>query len=145
MKCPSCASMETKVIDSRTVNDGWAIRRRRSCEFCEKRFTTLERLVITDLVVMKRDNTKELYDQSKLRRALMVAFGKHHASLETINELIVQLENERSGSKEITSEQLWRDVLEALKWVNEFAYVRFASVFMKFNGIDDFRTMLEGE
>jgi transcriptional regulator NrdR family protein len=55
---------------------------------------------------MKRDNTKELYDQSKLRRALMVAFGKHHASLETINELIVQLENERSGSKEITSEQL---------------------------------------
>jgi transcriptional repressor NrdR len=55
------------------------------------------------------------------------------------------LENERSGSKEITSEQLWRDVLEALKWVNEFAYVRFASVFMKFNGIDDFRTMLEGE
>lgn len=106
MKCPICASMETKVIDSRTVNDGGAIRRRRSCEFCKKRFTTLERLVITDLVVVKRDNTKELYDQSKLKRALMVSFGKHHASLETINELIVQLENKRSGSKEITSEQL---------------------------------------
>lgn len=137
--------METKVIDSRTVNDGGAIRRRRSCEYCEKRFTTLERLVITDLVVMKRDDTKELYDQSKLKRALMVAFGKHHASLETINEIIVQLENKRSGSKEITSEQLWQDVLEALKWVNEFAYVRFASVFMRFGGIDDFRAMLEGK
>lgn len=145
MKCPACWSMETKVIDSRTVNKGAAIRRRRSCEFCEKRFTTLERLVITDLVVIKRDDTKELYDQSKLKRALMVAFGKHHASLEQINELIVQLENKRSGQKEITSEKLWKDVLLALKDVNEFAYVRFASVFMKFGGIEDFRKMLEGE
>lgn len=145
MKCPACGSMETKVIDSRTVNQWSAIRRRRLCEFCEKRFTTLERLVITDLVVLKKDDTKELYDQSKLKRALMVAFGKHHASLEQINELIVQLENNRSGQKEITSEQLWKDVLWALKGVNEFAYVRFASVFMKFDGIDDFRKMLEVE
>lgn len=142
MKCPACSSMETKVIDSRMVNEGSAIRRRRSCEFCAHRFTTLERLVITDLVVLKRDETKELYDRAKLKRALLIAFGKHHASLETINELILQLENKRSWSKEITSEDLGQDVLAALETVNEFAYVRFASVFMKFGGIDDFRRML---
>ena len=74
MKCPSCGNMETKVLDSRVVDDGRGIRRRRSCEYCEQRFSTMEKIVVTDLVIVKKDGSKELYDRDKLKKALVIAF-----------------------------------------------------------------------
>ena len=144
MKCPACGNMETKVIDSRAIEWWKAIRRRRSCDYCEHRYTTLEKLVVTDLVVKKKDGTKELYDRNKLRRALIVAFGKKHLSMEVVEDILAKLETQRAGKgKEISSQEVWESVLAALKNENEFAYVRFASVFMEFDTKEDFRKILE--
>ncbi len=143
MKCPACGNGETKVLDSRVIDDGKGIRRRRSCEYCEHRFTTFEKIAITDFLVIKKDGSKEVYDRDKLKRALIIAFGKKQVSLERIEELISGLETKRSAlSKEIPSTQIGADVLEALKQEDEVAYVRFASVFMDFSGIEDFNKFL---
>lgn len=143
MKCPSCEDMETKVIDSRNVDWGLAIRRRRVCEWCDKRFTTYEKIAVTDLFVTKRDGTKELYDRDKLKKALVIAYGKKNFSLEKIDDLISVLESRRSAHhKEISSKKIWSDVLEALKDDNDIAYIRFASVFMEFESGKDFLTLI---
>ncbi len=135
--------METKVIDSRAVEDGMGIRRRRSCEYCEHRFTSYEKVAVTDLFVIKRDGSKQMYDRDKLRKALIIAFGKNNLSLEKIEDIISKLENKRSGmGKEIKSEKIWEDVLHVLKAENDVAYVRFASVFMEFETLADFQEIL---
>lgn len=139
MKCASCGNLETKVIDSRVIDNWKWIRRRRSCEYCNHRFTTLEKLIVSDLIVIKKDWTRELYDRDKIKRSLVIAFGKKHLSMDKIEEIISNLEAQRSWkSKEITSEQIWKDILRVLKDTNEVAYVRFASVFMEFDWVDDF-------
>lgn len=144
MKCPKCNNMETKVIDSRVVEAWFWIRRRRSCEYCEHRFTTYEKVAVTDLIVSKRDGTKEMYDRDKLRRALVVSFWKKNLSLEKIDEIISQLENKRSGiGKEITSKKIGEDVLGTLRNENDVAYIRFASVFMEFETKKDFQAILD--
>ncbi len=144
MKCPACGNMETRVVDSRVVEDGKTIRRRRSCEYCEHRFSTSERVVVTDLIILKKDGSKELYDRDKLKRALIIAFGKKDFSLEKIESIILKLEAKRSGkTKEISSVQIGEDVLMALKEESEVAYVRFASVFMEFDGKADFKQILK--
>lgn len=144
MKCPACGNMETKVVDSRVVEDGKAIRRRRSCEYCEHRYSTSERVVVTDLVVFKKDWSKELYDKDKLKRALIIAFGKKDFSLEKIDDIISKLEAKWSWkAKEITSIKIGEDILMALKEESEVAYVRFASVFMEFDGKEDFKKILK--
>lgn len=136
--------METKVIDSRVVDDGRGIRRRRMCEYCEQRFSTMEKIVVTDLVVVKKDSTKELYDRDKLKRALVIAFGKKNISTEMIEDILINLESKRLGmGKEITSRKIGEDVLHVLKRQDEVAYLRFASVFMEFEGIDDFKKRVE--
>lgn len=99
---------------------------------------------MTDLVVIKKDGSKELYDQDKLKRALIIAFGKKNISTEQIDEIISRLEANWSGKiKEITSKQVGQDVLALLKNENEVAYVRFASVFMEFEGITDFEQIMK--
>lgn len=144
MKCPACGNMDTKVVDSRVIEWWKSIRRRRSCEYCEHRFTTLEKIVVTDLVVKKKDGSKELYDRDKLKRAFIIAFGKKHLSMDLVEDMLSKLETKRAGKgKEISSKQIGEDVLVALKDVNEFAYVRFASVFMEFDTKEDFRKILE--
>ena len=95
--------------------------------------------MVTDLLVLKKDWSKELYDRDKLKRALAIAFGKKHLSMDTVDEIVATLEAKRSGSyKEIESTQIWADVLAILKDMNEVAYVRFASVFREFDGLVDF-------
>ena len=144
MKCPACGNMETKVVDSRVVEDGKTIRRRRSCEYCEHRYSTSERVVVTDLIVYKKDWSKELYDKDKLKRALIIAFGKKDFSLEKIDDIISRLEAKWSWkTKEITSVKIGEDLLMALKEGSEVAYVRFASVFMEFDGKEDFKKILK--
>ena len=146
MKCPSCGNMETKVLDSRVVDDGRGIRRRRMCEYCEQRFSTMEKIVVTDLVVIKKDGTKELYDRDKLKKALIIAFGKKNISTELIEDIITNLEAKWLGlGKEITSRKIGEDVISVLKNEDEVAYLRFASVFMEFEGIEDFKKRVEKE
>ena len=92
MKCPTCGNADTKVVDSRIVEGGYAIRRRRECEYCEERFTTFERRGNTDLVVVKKDGTKEMYDRMKIKKALLLSFAKREMSNEAIEEMINHLE-----------------------------------------------------
>lgn len=107
MKCPKCQNMESKVVDSRMVEEGQVVRRRRECEFCSHRFTTFERMGIVDLVVIKKDGTKEMYDRTKLKRAVMLAFAKRAVHPEEIDKLISNLEIKRQAeSPEISSQKI---------------------------------------
>jgi len=136
--------METKVIDSRVIDDGRGIRRRRSCEYCEQRFSTMEKIVVTDLVIIKKDGSKELYDRDKLKRALVIAFGKKNISTELIEDILTNLEAKWLGmGKELSSKKIGEDMLHVLKAEDEVAYLRFASVFMEFEGIEDFKQRID--
>ncbi len=144
MKCPKCQSMETKVIDSRVIEDGQSIRRRRECEYCHHRFTTFERKWYTELVVIKKDGSKEMYDRQKLKKALLLSFAKRAIDKEQIENMINNLEAEWSSERnEITSKEIWDDVLRALKKIDPVAYVRFASVYKSFNSLQDFQKFIE--
>lgn len=144
MRCPKCSNLETKVVDSRVVEEWNSIRRRRECEYCNNRFTTFERISITDIVVIKKDGTSEIYDRMKLKRALMLAFAKRNISAEKIDEIVTTLETKWSGLwKEIKTTTIWDDVLEMIKDIDEVAYIRFASVYKNFNNLDDFKWVLK--
>lgn len=144
MKCPKCKNMETKVVDSRVIDDWQTIRRRRECEFCWNRFTTFERKWFTELVVIKKDWKKEVYDRQKLKRALLLAFAKREFSNEKIEEILNELENQRiSNWAEVSSKQIWDDILTALKQVDPIVYIRFASVYKSFDSLDDFKKFIE--
>jgi len=144
MKCPKCQNMDTKVIDSRVIEDGWTIRRRRECEFCKHRFTTFERRNSTELVVSKKNWTKEVYDRQKLKHALVLSFAKRKVQQDEIETLLNNLEMQRvSEWSEITSVKIWDDVLRVLKWVDPVAYVRFVSVYKSFKDIKDFKQFID--
>lgn len=141
MKCPKCSNYDTKVLDSRVVQDWNAIRRRRECEYCEHRFTTFERRWITDLVVIKKDGSRELYDRTKITKALLLAYAKRNIAIDKLEEIIAGLEVNRSAEGEIESTKIWEDILAALKTEDPVAYVRFASVYMNFNSLEDFQDL----
>ena len=143
MLCPKCSNVETKVVDSRTVENGHAIRRRRECEYCQHRFTTFERMGQTELMVSKRDGSKELYDRAKLKRAVMLSFAKRTTSLEEVDALLTNLEIARSAQwSEVTSQQIGEDMLRMLKELDIVAYVRFASVYKQFTNFKDFQEFI---
>lgn len=144
MQCPRCHYLETKVIDSRDIDSNQTIRRRRECLQCESRFTTFERVGFTELMVMKKDGTKELYDRDKLKRSIMLACAKRKkVTVEDVYSLISNLEIKwLEQGNEITSQQIGDDVIEQLKDLDFVAYMRFASVYKKFESIDDFRSLL---
>jgi transcriptional repressor NrdR len=143
MRCPKCKNMDTKVIDSRTIENGQAIKRRRECEFCNNRFTTFETRGTTELLIIKKDGTKEMYERQKIKRALMLAFAKRNIEKTMIENIINDLEYKRSNdSSEISSKQIGDDILEALKTADPIAYVRFASVYRSFDNLDDFKKLL---
>lgn len=144
MRCWKCKNADTKVIDSRIIDDWKTIRRRRECEFCNFRFTTFERVGITDLMVVKKDGTKQMYDRVKLKRAIMLAFAKiDDVANEKIDDLLNTLEiNWQTHWSEITSQQIWDDVLEMLKEDFPVPYVRFASVYKSFMGLKDFQKFI---
>ncbi len=136
--------METKVIDSRTIDEWQAIRRRRECEYCGHRFTTFEKKEVTELTVIKKDWTKEMYDRQKLKKAIILSFAKRKYNTEEISNMITNLENKRSQQgTEITSKKIGTDVLSAIKDIDLVAYVRFASVYNSFETTQDFQQLLE--
>ena len=143
MRCPKCKNMDTKVIDSRTIEEWQTIKRRRECEFCNNRFTTFERRGTTELLVVKKDGTKEMYERQKIKKALLLAFAKRNIDKTIIENIINELEYKRSADNtEISSKQIWEDILIALKTTDPIAYVRFASVYRAFENLDDFKELL---
>ena len=146
MRCPSCGNPESKVVDSRPSEDGTAIRRRRECLDCGRRFTTYERLGENPLIVTKRDGSSEAYDRQKLMRGLFMACAKRPITPEQISDLIDSIEAElRNASKtEIGSKELGDMVLVRLAKFDDVAYVRFASVYKDFQNIEEFAAALEG-
>lgn len=135
--------MDTKVIDSRTIEDGQTIKRRRECEFCNNRFTTFERRGTTELLVIKKDGTKEMYERQKIKKALLLAFAKRDIENTTLENIINELEYKRSSEgNEISSKEIWNDILDILKKTDPIAYVRFASVYRSFEDLNDFKQLL---
>ncbi len=144
MKCPKCQNMDTKVVDSRVIDDWQTIRRRRECEFCNNRFTTFERKGFTELMVVKKDGKKEMYDRQKLKKSLMLSFAKREFNNEKIENLLNSLENEWIAEwKEINSKKIWEDILVMLKEIDPVVYIRFASVYKSFDSVEDFKKFIE--
>ena len=143
MKCPKCQNIETKVIDSRVIDDWGTIKRRRECEFCGNRFTTFERREYTELVVIKKNGKKEIYDRQKIKRALLLAFAKREFDDEKIENILNDLENQRTSEwNEISSQKIWDDILTMLRWIDPVVYIRFASVYKDFDSLEDFRKFI---
>jgi len=146
MYCPACNHEDTKVIDSRLVEEGRVVRRRRECLECGHRFTTYERLNEKPLIIIKKDKSSEPFDRNKLLRGLMTATVKRNVPIGVLQDLIADIENElRSSNKsEVSSMMLGDMVLERLRDIDDLAYIRFASVYKDFKSIDEFAAAIKG-
>lgn len=151
MKCPQCGHLEDKVVDSRTAKDGEAIRRRRECLECGKRFTTYEYIEKAPLMVVKKDGRREAYNREKLLTGLLKACEKRPVSRDQLEKLIDDVESTTFGKfkHEIRSSDLGNEVIERLHALDEVAYVRFASVYRQFKDVGQFmseiKTILKGK
>lgn len=145
MRCPFCEYNGTKVLDSRPFNNNKSIRRRRECERCERRFTTFEVVEETPLLIIKKDGTREEFSREKVLRGLVRACEKRPVSLDDLENIVNDIERElRSmGQSEILSKDVGEKVMERLYYVDEVAYVRFASVYRQFKDINVFMKELE--
>lgn len=142
MKCPYCTFVDSKVIDSRPINDGTSIRRRRECPECQRRFTTFEVIESVQIVVNKKDGSKELFDKNKLLTGLLKACQKRPVNAGDIaDEIESELQN--SLRQEITSIELGELAMKKLKNLDHVAYVRFASVYREFKDLDTFLNELK--
>ena len=140
MKCPFCNAAGTRVIDSRPADDNASIRRRRQCETCGKRFTTYEKLETMPLMIVKKDNSREPYERSKIEAGIIRSCHKRPVSSEQISSLVDQIENALFSreDREISSSVIGEMVMEKLKDLDPVAYVRFASVYREFKDVDTF-------
>lgn len=151
MKCPFCSEENTKVIDSRPAEENSAIRRRRACDACGRRFTTYEKIETIPLVVIKKDDNREPYDRSKIEAGVMRACHKRPISVNRINTLIDEVEAAifNMEEKEIPSKIIGELVMDKMKDLEPVAYVRFASVYREFKDvntfIDEIKDILEKE
>lgn len=139
MQCPYCNYKESKVIDSRHT-DIESIRRRRECESCKKRFTTYEKIELTPVMVIKKDNSREYFDRNKIKNGILKSSEKRPVSMEQIEDIVKYIENDinKKGISEIDSNKIGEMVMDQLKGVDEVAYVRFASVYRQFKDINTF-------
>ena len=140
MKCPYCNHPDTRVIDSRPAEDGSAIRRRRSCDECGKRFTTYEKVETIPLIIIKKDNNREQYNRSKIERGIIRACYKRPVSAEAIQKTVERIEIKifKLEAKEVSSTDVGEIVMDELKELDEVAYVRFASVYREFKDVNTF-------
>ncbi len=145
MKCPFCSSDNTRVIDSRPADDNCAIRRRRMCDECGKRFTTYEKVETIPMIVIKKDNAREQYDRSKIEAGVLRACYKRPVSVDAINQLVDEVETEifSREEKEIPSADIGEIVMDKLKDLEAVAYVRFASVYREFKDVNTFMAELK--
>jgi len=144
MHCPVCNYLDTKVVDSRLASDGMAIRRRRECEKCEYRFSTLEEVTLLDLTVVKRDGRRETYHREKIVHGLERALEKRQYTEIDFQKLVHRIERDvqKKGRGEITSKQIGEIVMHALEKFDKIAYIRFASVYRAFDDVASFEREL---
>jgi len=140
MHCPYCGSKESEVVETRDSEDLDAIRRRRACEKCEKRFTTYERIENVYLIVIKKDKKREQFDRNKLRSGLLKSTEKTTVALSDIDKIVTEVERElkTADSVEVDSKKIGQIVAAKLKKLDKVAYIRFASVFKRFVDLEDF-------
>ena len=139
MRCPFCGHPDSQVKDSRPVEDGAAIRRRRQCEQCEERFSTFERVQLRELTVVKKDGQRQPFDRAKLERSIAVAARKRPIATETIDRLVSRVQRElETGDSEVPAARIGEAVMNALEKLDSVAYIRFASVYKDFREARDF-------
>jgi transcriptional repressor NrdR len=140
MKCPFCEKNENRVVDSRLSKDGLAIRRRRECNACSRRFTTYEKVEEVLPQIIKRNGERENFDRDKILKGIILACQKRPVSAEKINDFVDSLENyyQELGRREIPAKEIGEKIIDQLKKWDEVAYVRFASVYRKFQDVTDF-------
>ena len=145
MRCPFCAHLESKVIDSRVSTAGDVIRRRRECEACTRRFTSRERVEDVLPVVVKKEGVREPFDREKVLRGVRLACNKRPVAMEEIARFIDELERDlvESEAKEVQSQEIGERIMKKLRALDEVAYVRFASVYRSFRDIEEFRSELD--
>ncbi|MGN0996772.1 MAG: transcriptional regulator NrdR [Candidatus Ventricola sp.] len=144
MKCIYCNCTESRVVDSRPTEDG-AIRRRRECEGCQRRFTTYEKIEMLPVFIVKKDKRREPFDAAKVRNGILKACEKRPVPIQEIEKLVEHVENTvcRQMEQEVTSEQIGLLIMEGLKSLDEVAYIRFASVYRQFKDVQSFMAELQ--
>ena len=145
MRCVFCNHMESKVVDSRPTEDGWAIRRRRECMSCGKRFTTYEKMENPMILVVKKDGRREAFSTEKIRRGLIKACEKRPIAARDMDKIVSDVEKKvfNSLDQEVTSTQIGEMIMDRLKDLDQVAYVRFASVYRQFGDINTFMNELK--
>jgi transcriptional repressor NrdR len=146
MKCPFCGHEDTQVKDSRPSDDGRTIRRRRECPECGRRFTTFERFQVQQVVVVKRDGRKELFDREKLMKSLLTALRKRPVTQQQISQMASDIEQAltENGRSEVASREVGDAALVELKKIDFIGYLRYASVYHEFAGPDDVMSLMNG-
>lgn len=145
MKCPYCGNEGTSVIDSRPADENTSTRRRRSCDKCDKRFTTYEKVETIPLFVIKKDNNREKYDRSKIEKGVLLSCHKRPVSANQIKEFVDDVEKEIFSleDREVKSSKIGEAIMERLKKLDTVAYVRFASVYKEFKDVNTFMSELK--
>ena len=145
MRCPYCHHTETKVIDKRDLEGGAVTRRRRECEKCHKRFTTYEKTEDSNILVIKNDGRREMFDREKILKGIIKSCEKRPITREEIEKMVdkIEVDIRSSGEKEIKSSKIGRYVMTQLRKKDKVAYIRFASVYKRFEDIEEFKKALD--
>ena len=145
MRCIFCNSFDLKVLDSRHIEDGNAIKRRRECIVCKKRFTTYEKAEETSIIIVKKNGRRDLFDKDKLLKGILKACQKTKVTMEQAEDMVNEIERQllNNGSKEFKSELIGQLVMDQLQKVDPVAYVRFASVYREFKDVETFRKEID--
>ncbi|NLW45403.1 MAG: transcriptional repressor NrdR [Syntrophomonadaceae bacterium] len=145
MKCPFCSELESRVLDSRTTDEGTVIRRRRECVNCRRRFTTYERIEERPLMVVKKEGNREAFQRDKLMQGILKAVEKRPIAMDTVEAMVGEIERELRDSydKEVSSQVIGEKVMDRLRMIDGVAYVRFASVYRQFTDIKGFVETVE--
>ena len=140
MKCPFCGDQESKVVDSRHSEDGNSIRRRRECIACQRRFTTYEVVESLPIIVVKRDGTRQSFDRNKILNAMVRAFDKRKVEMSELERITTEIEQtiQNTLEREVSTDKLGEMVMARLKPLDEVAYIRFASVYRRFQDVSSF-------
>ncbi|MBO5323608.1 MAG: transcriptional repressor NrdR [Oscillospiraceae bacterium] len=140
MKCPFCGDQESKVVDSRPAEDGNSIRRRRECIACQRRFTTYETVESLPIIVVKRDGTRQAFDRNKILNSMVRAFDKRQVDVADLDRITTEIEQtiQNTLEREVSTDKLGEMVMARLKPLDEVAYIRFASVYRRFQDVNSF-------
>lgn len=140
MKCPFCGDQESKVVDSRHSEDGASIRRRRECIACQRRFTTYEVVESLPIIVVKRDGSRQAFDRNKVMQSMVRAFDKRQVETADLDRITTEIEQsiQNALEREVSTDRIGEMVMERIKPLDEVAYIRFASVYRRFQNVNEF-------